>query len=138
MAKTRTGGCLCGAVRYEVAGDPLAVICCHCTDCQKASGGPYATVVLVPRAAVTTTGTTKPFTVAGESGNTVTRRFCPECGTPLFSEISMDPDLFVVKQGTFDDRGGLAPSMNIWTTSAQPWVHLEAGLAQFPRNPPLG
>lgn len=138
MATTRTGGCLCGAVRYEVAADPLAVICCHCTDCQKASGGPYATVVLVPRPAVTIRGATKAFTVEAESGNTVTRRFCPECGTPLFSEISMNPDLFVVKQGTFDDRRGLGPSMNIWTASAQPWVPIEASLPRFPKNPPLG
>ena len=138
MPTTNTGGCLCGAVRYEVNAEPLAVLCCHCTDCQKVSGGPYATAVLVPKRAITINGTTKAFAVKGESGYTVTRRFCPECGTPLFSELSAHPDLFAIKQGSLDERSTTRPTMNIWTSSAQPWVHLDASIPQFPKNPPVG
>ena len=139
MAQAKDGGCMCGAVRYHLEGEPLAVINCYCTDCQHVSGGAFVTGVLVPRPAVTfTKGEPRGFSGTSESGNTVTRSFCRDCGAPLFSELSANPGLIVVKLGSLDDPRSFAPSMSIWTGSALGWAHIDPNLPQFPKNPPLG
>jgi hypothetical protein len=129
------GGCRCGAVRFTCTVEPIACGYCHCRDCQYASGGPFSTVVLAPRSGVEIDGETKSFSVEAASGNTVTRRFCPECGTPLFSELSANADLLVIKAGTLDDPTWLKPAMHIWTESAQPWTEMGDGLPRFERDP---
>lgn len=130
-----TGGCRCGNVRYECTAEPIATLHCHCRDCQYASGGAFATVLLVPAAAVKLLrGELTTYDVKGESGGTVSRRFCPTCGTPVFSGLSSGP-LQVIKAGTLDDPSWLKPALEIWTDSAQPWAPRAAGLAKMPRNP---
>jgi hypothetical protein len=129
-----SGGCRCGAVRYTCSVAPIAVLHCHCRDCQYASGGAFATVVLVPGAALRIEqGELREFAVRGESGGTVSRRFCSICGTPVLSGI--DGGMLALKAGTLDDPSWLAPALEIWTDSAQPWAPRAAGLAQRPRNP---
>ena len=131
-----SGGCRCGAIRYECDAEPLMVAYCHCRDCQFASGGPFSTVLLVPRPAVRTSGSEPgAYAVDAESGATVTRKFCSRCGSPLFSELSANPEIFVIKAGTLDDPSWLRPAAHIWTESAQPWAELQADLPKFPKNP---
>jgi hypothetical protein len=134
MVAPFSGGCRCGAVRYTCAAEPLFAGHCHCRDCQYGSGGACATVVVVPRAAVTTTGTTHAYTVTAESGNPVTRRFCPVCGSPVFSE-SNNAAVLVIKAGSLDDPSWVKPMVHIWTESAQPWAEMSSELPKFERNP---
>jgi hypothetical protein len=130
------GGCRCGAVRYEVIAEPMAVMNCHCRDCQYASGGGFSTVAVVPAAAFRVTkGTPKRFTVKGDSGRDITRCFCDTCGTPLFSEPP-GGTIMVVKAGTLDDPSWLKLAGNLYTKSAQPWAHIDPGLMQFEKMPP--
>jgi len=130
------GGCRCGAVRYEVSAEPLAVMNCHCRDCQYASGGGFSTVVVVPFAAFKLTrGTPKRFTLKGDSGNDITRCFCEACGTPLFSEPPGGA-IMVVKAGTLDDPAWLKISGALYTRSAQPWAHIDRNLPAFEKMPP--
>ena len=134
-----TGGCACGAVRYEANAEPAAHIVCHCADCQRAGGGAPAHVLPMRRADVTFTAGEDRFKrheVTAESGNTVFRAFCGECGTPLFAGSEAGPDFMGVKTGTLDDPGLLAPSATIWTNSAQPWEHIDAGIPQFEKGLP--
>jgi len=139
MAQAKEGGCMCGAVRYRVEGDPLAVVNCYCTDCQHVSGGAFVTALLLPRLAVTVTkGKATGFSKPSDSGDTVTRSFCRDCGAPLFSELSANPNLMVVKLGSLDDPKPFSPSMSIWTGSALRWAQIDPNLPQFPKNPPLG
>ena len=129
-----SGGCRCGAVRYTCSVAPIAVLHCHCRDCQYASGGAFATVALVPGAALRLEqGELREFAVKGESGGTVARRFCPTCGTPVLSGV--DGGMLALKVGTLDDPSWLSPMLEIWTDSAQPWAPRAAGLPQKPRNP---
>jgi hypothetical protein len=131
-----TGGCLCGAVRYEVSAEPVAMALCHCRDCQYVSGGEPAAVVIVPRDALKITkGKPKDFTVTGDSGKHVTRRFCAECGTPLFSDVEANPAIWVVKAGSMDDPSWLKPNMVVYTASAQPWAHMDPALPHFAKMP---
>jgi hypothetical protein len=83
-----TGGCACGAVRYECSAEPMMAVNCRCCDCQRSSGAPFATVLIVPKATVTFSSEIKLHQVKAGSGNMATRGFCPTCGLPLFGQPS--------------------------------------------------
>jgi hypothetical protein len=138
MATTFTGGCLCGAVRYECSADPFFMGNCHCRDCQKASGGAYDPAIGLPAAALKITGKVKYHDIKAESGNTLTRGFCPECGARLFGKTSGMADLAMITAGSLDDPIQYKPSMDIFTASAQPWDHMNLALPKFPKMPPMG
>ena len=130
------GGCRCGAIRYEVSAEPIAVMNCHCRDCQYASGGGFSTVVVVPAASFRLTkGAPTRFSVQGDSGKDITRSFCAKCGTPIFSE-PQGGAFWVVKAGTLDDPGWLKLAGNLYTKSAQPWSHIDPNLLKFEAMPP--
>jgi hypothetical protein len=125
MTGTIAGGCACGAVRYE-AGIPVLMMNRHCRDCQRASGGPYAPFVVVPRASVQLNGELRYFDRAGSSGNRVNRGFCPECGSPVAVHVGVAPDVLALYAGSLDDPSMHRPSMDIFTGSAQPWDHMSS------------
>ena len=79
-----TGGCLCGAVRYEIDGEALFMGFCHCRDCQKATGAGHAPGMSFRRRSVRISGETRTFAVIGSSGRPMPRHFCPACGSSLF------------------------------------------------------
>lgn len=134
---TYKGGCMCGAIRYEIAGEPMLAGNCHCRDCQKASGGGSAAVAVFPKAnAKLLKGEAKYYTVAADSGRKISRGFCPNCGAPVFSKLEMLPDAIVIKASSLDDPGLYKPTMHLYTASAQPWDTLpDDGLARFPKMP---
>ena len=132
MTDIRTGGCLCGAIRYEIRGEPRAVMQCHCTDCQRVTGGNAALIALHERDSVSVTGTPAGYSVIGASGGAVRRCFCRECGTGLHSELEKYPRLLALKVGLFDTDPGYAPQVAIWTASAPPWHHVPEGIPTFP------
>jgi hypothetical protein len=89
MPKSFTGGCECGAIRYEVDAEPIAMFNCHCRDCQRASGGPYTGVVYMPAKAVKITkGSPRYYTTLSEAMGVNKRGFCPDCGSRLFGGIT--------------------------------------------------
>jgi hypothetical protein len=116
------GGCLCGAVRYRVVGDPVAVSICHCTNCQRNTGSAFSVNAIFPKEAMTMTGTPATFTDKGDTGAGVVRVFCGICGTPLESRSIMSSVAHVViKAGTFDDPRVFVPDSEIYCKSAMPW-----------------
>lgn len=131
-----TGGCLCGAVRYSFASGPLARRACWCRDCQYLAAG-NATVNLVFRAdACTVTGELGEHVGRAESGNTMRRRFCRSCGTPMFSQSSGRPEMMVVRAGTLDTPELGRPESFIWTGSAPSWGLIDESLANCAGQPP--
>jgi hypothetical protein len=131
-----TGGCACGAIRYQCEAEPLLTLNCHCRDCQRASGTAFAAIIRVPAAAFTVSkGAPKFYTVRGDSGNKVSRGFCPECGSPLFSRLSGMPDVVGVRVGSLDDPSRYRPTMDIFVTRAQPWDSMNPELPKFPGYP---
>ena len=133
----RNGGCACGAIRFKVSAPLMGVGVCHCTDCQKASGGGANYVALVPVGGFEVTkGEAKTYIRKAGSGKDVTRCFCGECGTPLWSRSSDGP--FVpVKLGAFDDNSDLTPGLHVYVDSAAPWHLMHEGLPRFPKMPPM-
>ena len=127
----REGGCLCGAVRYVLKAEPLMTAVCHCTHCQRQSGGVFSTNLAIPDAAYVQTGETKVFTDKGDSGKAVWRHFCGACGSPILSKVEAMPGLSLVKAGTLDDMSGLKPGIEVYTDHAAAWVVPIAGAQRF-------
>ena len=111
---------------------------CHCKDCQKASGTAFRVVFAVPKPALTVQGPLKTFNGRGDSGKTLQRRFCPECGSAITADVEVMPDLTIVMAGTLDDASWVKPTMEIYCSSAQPWVSLAGERQRFPKMPPPG
>ncbi|HZU89847.1 MAG TPA: GFA family protein [Stellaceae bacterium] len=132
-----TGGCLCGGVRYESTGEPVFSLLCHCRDCQRQSGSAYNAAMRVPAAGFRVTrGTPKLYVKTADSGNAVSRAFCPECGSPLFLQVSTRPDLVGIRVGTLDDPSAFCPEADIFVNSAQPWDHMDPALPKYATYPP--
>ena len=123
-----TGGCQCGAVRYEVTAQPLTIYACHCTECQRLSASAFGMSMPVPRDAVRITrGAPRRWSRTADSGDVVTALFCGDCGTRLIHETAGNQAVTVVKPGSLDDTSWLRPVGHYWTRSAQPWIreHLD-------------
>jgi hypothetical protein len=135
--KPITGRCLCGSVTYSVDAEPLVQAVCHCADCQRQTGNPFSVIVAVPRAALHVDGTTiSSFATTGDDhGKDTERSFCSVCGAPVFSLSDALPEMAFVKAGSLDDASWLQPTIEVWTSSAQPWApHFEQA-AQLERGP---
>ena len=117
--KMSAGGCMCGAVRYTIAEKPLATGLCHCNRCRPQSGSAFSTVIFVNRSAVTITGETADFEDVGSSGLKVLRRYCPRCGSPLFTVPDVTPDLMMVKAGGTDSNEWFHPIWELFVGQAQ-------------------
>ncbi len=135
MSTAITGGCLCGAVRYECNAEPLFTGNCHYRDCQRASGGAYSPAMGVPIDALKITGEVKYFESRADSGHTVNRGFYPACGSRFFGKSAGMPGITAIMAGSLDDPSRFKPGMDIYTSSAQPWDHMNPQLAKFAKLP---
>jgi hypothetical protein len=130
-----TGGCLCGRVRYTLTGEPAFNGVCHCRNCQCYTGSAFEAVTVYPAASVAVQGELKTYQDTGDSGKPVYRRFCPNCGSGVLAEADVLPDLKIVLAGTLDDSSSYQPAMDIYCSSAQPWVQLGGERNRFPKMP---
>jgi hypothetical protein len=97
MDKPYTGGCACGAIRYEIFGEPVFSNECQCRDCQQESGTGHGSHLTFPRAGVTVTGQARHWDMTADSGNVKTRAFCPDCGAPVYMTFAAMPDIFTIR-----------------------------------------
>jgi hypothetical protein len=133
---TVTGGCLCGAVRYELKGEIAFAGHCHCEDCRRSSGSSRCSHAGVMADAVTMTGKTSSFDKPADSGNMVTRHFCPTCGAPVFSTNSAMPGMLFLRASSFDDLEVFTPQMTVYAARAPSWDPVAEGMAAFDAMPP--
>jgi hypothetical protein len=132
---TIKGGCLCGAVTYEVQGEPMFVGHCACENCQKTSGTGHSTVAAFPEAQVAIHGQTTAYQGKGDSGQPTTSQFCPRCGTRLFTRASVMPGVVMITVGTADADADLQPTMMIYGKRRRSWDHVAPGLQVFEGMP---
>jgi hypothetical protein len=130
----RTGRCLCGAVSFRLTTEPLVTRICWCRDCQHLAANGTVNL-LVAAEGLSITGALAEHTKTADSGNLLTRQFCPVCGTHVLAKSSARPQFRVLRAGNLDDPSSITPSMNIWTSSAPTWACLDASLAQVERQP---
>ena len=122
MSESKTGGCLCGAVRYELSGEPIRTMVCSCKNCQRTSGSALSTIALVKRDDLSVAGELTGYEYPGDSGNKLEINFCTNCGSPVLLNIRRMPDVVSIKVGTFDDTSWFKPQASIWNDSAQDWM----------------
>lgn len=125
MSETiRTGGCLCGAVRYEVRGEPFKGGLCHCTDCRKVTGSSFLHYA---------DWRPHQFSHSGEIRTYAGRSFCPACGSHTFN---ISDDQVEIHLGTLDDAPtDIAPQVEGWAKRREPWLPAIRGIPMFPGDP---
>ena len=122
------GGCLCGAIRYRVTGEPSNSMVCHCGSCRKAAAAPVVAWVTFPATRVEfTRGQPTEF----RSSDPVRRTFCPSCGTPLTYRHSDSPSTIDVTTCSLDDPQAFPPTHHSWLSDDIAWVKFGDGLPTF-------
>jgi hypothetical protein len=137
MTFPQSGGCQCGAVRYEISGPPTVVYACHCTECQRQSGAAFAMAAVIPQEAFRITkGEPKMFTRRTGPEKIMECCFCANCGIRLFHAPGGPgyPNRNI-KPGTLDDTSWLIPTIHFWTRSAQSWVRIPEGVTRYETQP---
>jgi hypothetical protein len=131
-----TGGCLCGAVRFRATEAPISARVCWCKVCQKIGAGGATVNAAFRTETVSVDGVLKDYVSIADSGSRMHRKFCPECGTHLFSEAESRPHLVFVRMGSLDDPEIVKPVATIWTASAPSWACIDPALPRVPGQPP--
>ena len=125
------GGCLCGSVRYISTTMPSSTVHCCCKDCQKLSGTTHSTHSVIPEAAFKVDGETSIFEKIADSGNLILRRFCPNCGSPLYHTREGLKDKVVIRTSSMDDPEKAKPDKIAYEGSAVSWAYFDPTLPRF-------
>ena len=136
MNRPITGGCLCGKVRFRITAEPIAMRLCWCRLCQYLAAGNATVNLVFPSNALQVEGEPRDYRSVAASGNVMHRRFCPECGTQLFSEAESRPHLVIVRNGALDDTELMSPGATIWADEAPEWAWIDETLPQHAGQPP--
>ena len=132
-----TGGCLCGAVRYEISAKPVVMVKCHCRDCQQATGGGYVPALIFPYGAFRfTKGDVRRYASDSESGGKNVRGFCEVCGARLTGVEDAERGIIGVVAGSLDDPSLFQPRFDIYVEDAQVWDLMDPALPKFPKMMP--
>jgi hypothetical protein len=134
-----TGGCACGAIRYECSAKPIMMFKCHCRDCQQATGGGHVPALLVNASAFRLTkGNLRYYFTSSAAMGKHKRGFCAECGSRLTGgESDAHPTGFVgVTAGSLDDPSWFRSEMDLFVRDAQPWDEMDPALPKYQAYPP--
>jgi hypothetical protein len=131
-----SGSCLCGAIRYAISVLVSELRACHCQSCQKVSGAGGTVNAMLPSDAFKLTkGTLKRYTAIADSGRTLHRYFCADCGAHIYSQREQNPEFLSVRAGSFDEPPPMKIGLHIWTKSARPWSYIDPATKQHPGQP---
>ncbi|MEK9968691.1 MAG: GFA family protein [Ferrovibrio sp.] len=137
MSKSYTGGCACGAVRYEIAAEPVFSNHCQCRDCQQTSGAGHGSyMTFASRKDVKLSGKLSDWAVTADSGNVKTRSFCPTCGSPVCLGFAAMPDLFTIHVASLDEPARFMPQVVTYAVRGHAWDFLDPALVKFDKMPP--
>ena len=128
---SKTGSCLCGDVSFNYKSEPGMFLMCHCTDCQKSTGSPVASIIIVPEDDFSINGSTSSY----ECEAKVTRSFCKICGSQIFSRIESAPGVVAIKTGVLDEQPNIIPNLVCWTKSKPNWFEINHPEIAFEENP---
>lgn len=131
-----TGHCHCGAIRYELDGDPKWSALCHCQDCRRHSGAPVVGWSAFPESKLRVVRGKPKVYRSSENGR---RHFCAECGTGLFYFNAVNlPGIADVQIATLDDPNTVAPQIHVQTAERLSWMEGVQKLPAFERYPSKG
>jgi len=130
-----TGGCLCGALRYQAQGEPTYAGYCCCADCRKASGSGFIPFMGFASADFSVSGETRQFRSPAARGGEAVRNFCPVCGGLVFGGVVGESESHTIYAGSLDDPRWFKPTMAIFNSRRPAWVVLPEGLTVFEEMP---
>ena len=136
MSNSFSGGCLCGSVRYECTSEPVGAGHCHCIDCRKSSGTGHCSHLVVPADGFDLKGEVRFYDAPTDSGNTVSRGFCPTCGSAVYSTNSGMAGLVFPRASSLDDPEVFKPQMIVYRKRAPSWDVMDSSLPAFEGMPP--
>ena len=131
-----SGRCLCGLVRFECGAEPEFQACCHCEDCRRAGGGVYGSFVFVSREALQITGEMRSYEHESDQGNTMTKHFCPTCGSHMFGSNSKTPERCAVWVGVIDDARWFKPQAYVYARKKLPHTPVNPEVETFDKMRP--
>jgi hypothetical protein len=137
MSEAYSGGCACGAIRYEISSEPIFSNDCQCRDCQRKSGTGHGSYLsFLGKGSVKFEGEAKFWDMVADSGNVKTRAFCPNCGSPVYMTYKATPDVLTVHAASLDDPTRYKPQAVTYTLRGYAWDHIDPTLAKFDKMPP--
>ena len=128
-----SGGCLCGAVRFQISAEPIAAYYCHCGICKKNAGGPFVSAATVRADAMTfTKGEPKAY----ESSPGFVRLFCGVCGTAMSFRKKSDPKLASFRLGCLDNPNAVKPQFHMYSSDQVNWLQEAESLPRYSEGAP--
>ena len=118
----RLASCSCGRLTAQVVGEPVRISICHCLNCQRRTGGPFAEQAKFRRQDVTPSGVSSTYTITGDEGTNAKFHFCPNCGATVYYEMEAQPDFLAIPVGAFADPGFPAPTVSVYDSRKHGWV----------------
>lgn len=138
MNRPFTGGCACGAVRFSISAEPIAMLDCQCRQCQHVSGTGHTSNLTFMSQDVQKTGEAAVYQTRGDGGTLKDNAFCSRCGSPLYLTFADMPQYFVVRAGALDEPARYAPQCVTWAEAGHSWDAQRDGMTMHGRMPPQG
>jgi len=130
MSEAVVGGCLCTKVRFQYTGEVGNAAYCHCEDCRRCTGSAFnISLGFDTDKFEITSGAVKEFIATADSGNVLTRHFCGDCGSPIFTSSVGDTAKIYIKAGVLDNPDLVKPVHQSWTSSAVSWSKIKEGVS---------
>lgn len=130
-----TGSCLCGDISFSADGEVPVMANCHCTDCRQSTGSAFATLMFMKQDDVTVTGTPKTFEHSSDRGSTMTKHFCGNCGTPLFTQNSAREGMLGLRAGLINEQAEFTAKANVYASSKMSATILDDSIPAFDKMP---
>ncbi|GGD99965.1 hypothetical protein GCM10011515_19700 [Tsuneonella deserti] len=119
---SRVAKCQCGALTAVCEGEPEYVSACHCLDCQRRSGAPFAAQARFRADRVVFHGDSRVWSRKGDEGGVADMHFCPGCGSTVWYMARSKPDLVAIPVGTMGDPAMPPPAYSVYEGRKYPWV----------------
>lgn len=137
MTGPYTGGCACGAIRYDIPSEPVFSNHCQCRQCQHKSGTGHGSYLsFVGRKNVKLSGQATQWEMTADSGNVKVRAFCPTCGSPVYQTYPAMPDVITVHAASLDEPERFRPQVVTYASRGHAWDQIDPALTRFDKMPP--
>ena len=125
---TRRASCSCGQLYVETSGEPVRVSVCHCLACQRRTGSVFGAQARFAKTNTRAEGRSSQYVRTGDSGQTITYHFCPDCGSTVHYQLDQAPDLIAIPIGAFGDPQFPIPQVSIYESRQHQWVRLDGSV----------
>jgi len=131
-----SGQCLCGEIKYSITSEPVLMAQCHCDDCRKSTGTGHACNAFFKKSDITITGKASTYSNTTDTGSIITRYFCPNCGSRLFSSRDNAEGMMGVTAGCLDDSSWFKANAIVYNKRKPVWDIMDDSIPTFDEMPP--